>query len=80
MLQHEALLLGPQGCLSASERLFTIEPPAPGIYESAQAQVLLEDYWEHYNQSRPHGALGYLTPAEFAALKAQKGQGSDPVE
>jgi putative transposase len=31
-----------------------------------EAQVLAEDYRQHYNHHRPHGALGYLTPAEFA--------------
>jgi transposase InsO family protein len=25
-----------------------------------EAQVLLEDYRDHYNHHRPHGALGYL--------------------
>ncbi len=29
-----------------------------------EAQVLLEDYRSHYNHNRPHGALGYSTPAE----------------
>jgi hypothetical protein len=28
--------------------------------------VLVEDYREHYNHHRPHSALGYRTPAEFA--------------
>jgi putative transposase len=37
-----------------------------------EAQVLAGDYREHYNQSRPHGALGYLTPAEFAAREAEQ--------
>lgn len=37
-----------------------------------EAQVLTGDYREHYNQSRPHGALGYLTPAEFAAREAEQ--------
>lgn len=35
-----------------------------------EAQVLLEDYRKHYNHHRPHGALGYSTPAEFAAIEA----------
>jgi putative transposase len=39
-----------------------------------EAQVLLEDYRDHYNHHRPHGALGYLTPAEFAAIEALTGQ------
>lgn len=37
-----------------------------------EAQVLLEDYRKHYNHERPHGALGYLTPAEFAAREAEQ--------
>jgi putative transposase len=31
-----------------------------------EAKVLVEDYREHYNHHRPHSALGYQTPAEFA--------------
>ncbi len=37
-----------------------------------EAQVLAGDYREHYNHHRPHGALGYLTPAEFAAREAEQ--------
>ncbi len=40
-----------------------------------EARVLLEDYRDDYNYNRPHGSLGYLTPAEFAAIEALKGQG-----
>ena len=32
-----------------------------------EAKILLEEYRNYYNQKRPHSALGYLTPAEFAA-------------
>jgi putative transposase len=45
-----------------------------------EAQVLLEDYREHYNNHRPHGALGYLTPMEFAAIEALSAQSSVPTE
>jgi transposase InsO family protein len=31
-----------------------------------EAKVLVEDYREHYNHNRPHSALGYQPPAEFA--------------
>jgi len=31
-----------------------------------EAKVLIEDYRGHYNHHRPHSALGYQTPAEFA--------------
>ena len=37
-----------------------------------EAQVLAGDYHEHYNHRRPHGALGYLTTAEFAAREAEQ--------
>lgn len=32
-----------------------------------EAKVLIEEYRNHYNCERPHSALGYRTPAEFAA-------------
>ena len=31
-----------------------------------EAKVLVEEYREHHNHRRPHSALGYRTPAEFA--------------
>ena len=35
-----------------------------------EAKVLAEDYRDHYNHHRPHGALGYLTLAQFTATEA----------
>jgi putative transposase len=32
-----------------------------------EAKVLVDEYRNHYNHRRPHSALGYRTPAEFAA-------------
>jgi hypothetical protein len=42
-----------------------------------EAKVLVEDYREHYNQRRPHSALGYRTPAEFAAAADFEGKVED---
>jgi len=33
----------------------------------AEARVLIEDYRRHYNQERPHGGIGYRTPAQAGA-------------
>ena len=33
----------------------------------AEAEVLAERHRRPYNESRPHSALGYLSPAAFAA-------------
>ncbi len=32
-----------------------------------EAKVPVEEYREHHNHRRPHSALGYRTPSEFAA-------------
>jgi putative transposase len=32
-----------------------------------EAKILIKEYRNHYNRERPHSALGYRTPAEFAA-------------
>ena len=45
-----------------------------------EAKVLAKDYRDHYNHHRPHGALGYMTPAEFAAVEALAAQSSVPAE
>lgn len=45
-----------------------------------EAKVLAKDYRDHYNQQRPHGALGYLTPAEFAAIEALSARSSVSTE
>jgi transposase InsO family protein len=43
-----------------------------------EAQVLAGDYREHYNHHRPHGALGYSTPMEFAEMEKLSGQRPAP--
>ena len=34
----------------------------------AEARVIIESWRREYNQKRPHGALGYLTPDEFGLI------------
>ena len=38
-----------------------------------EAKVLVEEYREHHNERRPHSALSYRTPSEFAASSAAAG-------
>jgi transposase InsO family protein len=38
---------------------------------------LVEEYRNHYNRERPHSALGYRTPAEFAAAYDAAGANED---
>jgi putative transposase len=45
-----------------------------------EAKVLAKGYRHHYNHRRPHGALGYLTPAEFAAVEALSAKSPVPTE
>ncbi len=33
----------------------------------SDARQIIEQWRQHYNQERPHSALGYRTPEEFAA-------------
>ena len=37
-----------------------------------EAQVVIEKWRKHYNTQRPHSALGYQTPAQFAAAHKTK--------
>lgn len=41
-----------------------------------EAKVLVEQYRLAYNHERPHSALGYRTPGEFAAEQPSGGQGN----
>jgi transposase InsO family protein len=42
-----------------------------------EAKVLAEEYREHHNHRRPHSALGYRTPSEFAAAAELYGKVED---
>ena len=44
----------------------------------AEARVLIEDYRRHYNEERPHGGIGYRTPAQARreALASSRPPGS----
>jgi putative transposase len=44
----------------------------------AEARVLIEDYRRHYNEERPHGGIGYRTPApaRLEALGSSRPAGS----
>lgn len=41
-----------------------------------EAQVLLDEFREHYNHDRPHSALDYRSPAQFAKLSGGDGSAS----
>jgi putative transposase len=43
------------------------------------ARALIKRYGRHYNQRRPHSALGYRTPAEFAARWQAESAGTVPA-
>jgi putative transposase len=38
----------------------------------ADAKAKIEAWRRHYNESRPHTALGWLTPREFALAAVQR--------
>ena len=44
----------------------------------AEARVLIEDYRRHYNEERPHGGIGYRTPAQ-TRIEAQALGSSRPT-
>ena len=39
------------------------------LWTLTEARVVIEDFRCHYNERRPHGKLGYHSPARFAALQ-----------
>ena len=55
------------------------------LWTLTEARVVIADCRHHYNHSRPHGKLGYQSPARFAAQNprlaalAQAGQNKQPT-
>jgi len=46
------------------------------FYTVGEAWAILENWRQEYNQERPHGSLGYMTPEEFSeACRRQGGPG-----
>ncbi len=37
------------------------------LWTPTEARVVVADFRQHYNHSRPHGKLGYQSPVRFAA-------------
>lgn len=46
------------------------------FYSLAEAKVLIENWRKHYNEVRPHSALGYQTPAPKAIITQPQGLSS----
>ena len=44
------------------------------FWSEKHAQVVVERWRRHYNEERPHSALGYRTPAEAAAAASPRGK------
>ena len=38
------------------------------FYTLTEAQVVVESWWRFYNMLRPHGSLGYRSPASFVFI------------
>lgn len=45
-----------------------------------QARAVVKLFGKHYNERRPHSALGYLTPSEFAAKWDEEKAGAFPAD
>jgi putative transposase len=39
------------------------------------AKIVIEAWRRHYNETRPHSSLGYLTPAEFKQRSSETNPG-----
>ena len=44
------------------------------FYSLREAKVLIEQWWRHYNQVRPHSAIGYRPPAPQTILPSRADQ------
>jgi hypothetical protein len=52
----------------------TLLGAASGTKAGVEARLLVEDWRIEYNTIRPHSALGYLTPTDYAKAWATKNQ------
>ncbi len=48
------------------------------FYNLTEAQVVVEEWRNEYNESHPHSSLGYETPAAFAA-RFRANSGAPPL-
>jgi putative transposase len=48
------------------DELLAVEAFTTLLHHPAQGRVLVEDWRSEYNTLRPHSALGYLTPIDYA--------------
>ena len=49
------------------------------FHSQDHARALIRLYGRHYDERRPHSALGYLTPAEFGAKWKAESAGTVPA-
>ncbi len=45
-----------------------------------EAQVIVENWRQEYDNYRPHSSLGYLTPVEFARRYYEKNQEKEAMQ
>ena len=48
------------------------------FYGVEDAAIIVERWRRHYNETRPHGSLAYLSPAEFKGRLTEQAQGALP--
>jgi transposase InsO family protein len=60
-------------------RAFPGNPLYACFYSLAEARIIIESWRRHYNTERPHGSLGYKTPApEVSSPPSPRGRLRNP--